>query len=64
MPYAIKFFRDEAVARWFAQHGVCKPIGYVIGKSRFDTQMAAQREADHINRLMPSEPVTVVKVSG
>lgn len=65
MMYAIRYFRDAAVVRWYEEHGVFnRPVGYVIGMSRFDTQLAAQREANHINGLGPSVPVEVVKASG
>jgi hypothetical protein len=62
--YAIKYFRDAEVVRWYEKHGIFdRPVGYVVGKSRFETQMAAQREADHINQHSPTALVTVVRAS-
>lgn len=62
--YAIKYFRDAEVVRWYEQHGITnRPVGYVIGMSRFETDMAAQREADHINDLGPTVPVEVVRAA-
>lgn len=62
--YAIRYFRDAEVVRWYEEHGIHhRPVGYVVGMSRFETQMAAQREADHINRISPTALVTVVRAS-
>lgn len=63
--YAIKYFRDSDVVRWYEEHGIFdRPVAYVVGMSKFATQMSAQREADHINALGPSVPVEVVRANG
>jgi hypothetical protein len=63
--YAIRYFRDADVVRWYVEHGITnRPVGYVVGMSRFETEMAARREADHINELGPSVPVEVVRANG
>lgn len=65
MAYAIRYFRDPETVRLYEAHGVHnKPVGYVIGHARYNTQMRALKDADHINSLGPAVPVTVVRVSG
>lgn len=63
MAYAIKYFRDAVVCARYREHGIEKTVGYVVGQARYDTQMRAQRDADHINKLNPKVPVTVVPAS-
>lgn len=61
--YALQYFRDAAVVAWYQEHGIFdKPEGYVVGQPCYATASAAQQDADHINRLGPSEPVTIVSV--
>lgn len=63
--YAIKYFRDAAIVRWYEEHGIHdRPVGYVIGKARYHKQWDVQHCADHINRLGPSMPVTVIPAYG
>lgn len=63
--YAIKYFRDANVVRWYEEHGIYdRPVGFVVGKARYKSQIQAQRCADHINRLGPSVPVTVIPTDG
>jgi hypothetical protein len=63
MFYALRYFRDAAVVRWYEEHGITnKPVGYVVGKARYPSLMVAQKDADHINKLRPASPVTVVPV--
>jgi hypothetical protein len=62
--YAIRYFRDADVVRWYERHGIThRPVAYVVGMSRFETQMSAQREANHMNSRGPSVPVEVIRVS-
>lgn len=62
--YAIQYFRDPAVVRWYEEHGILdKPVGFVVGKARYAFEANAQKEADHINELGPIVPVTVVRAS-
>lgn len=64
MPYAIKYFRDATVVSWYREHGITdKPVGWVLGKTRHLDQMAALKEAAHINALGPSVPVVVQRVT-
>lgn len=63
--YAIRYFRDPAVVRWYEEHGITdRPVAYVVGITRYETQMGAQKLADHINGLKPSVPVEVVRANG
>lgn len=52
MPYAIKFFRDAEITRWYREHGIHdKPVGHVLGVARYPNALQAQQDADHINAL-------------
>lgn len=63
MFYALKYFRDPAVVRWYESRGILdKPVGYVLGQARYPSLMVAQKDADEINKRRPPVPVTVVPV--
>jgi hypothetical protein len=64
MSYALKYFRDAEIVAWYRKHGIDKSVGWVFSTRRYDTQERAQRDADHINALGPSVPVTVVLAIG
>jgi hypothetical protein len=64
MQYAIQYFRDPIVVRWYQEHGIVdRPTGFVTGTARYAFRENAQRDADHINNLGPLVPVTVVRAS-